>query len=160
MVSQDRWSLVTGSVALRCETLPEVCGPLRQVQWSLPFKNPLFKNSLYFKTTYQWHYSYIFSINIPSFKTTSNLRPYFPGWRGGLKMQDHCYLSWQWSLKTGFTVWSKVVPAIKTTGSILRLTCIPMLPLSPGLCLEHVEIWNQWHDLSIFSVDTCTISLH
>ena len=40
MVSQDRWSLVTNSVAVRCGIfLPDICDPSRQVclswQWSL-----------------------------------------------------------------------------------------------------------------------------
>ncbi len=37
--------------------------------------------------------TYIFSVLISlHFKTTSNLRPYFPGWRGGLKMQGPLYI--------------------------------------------------------------------
>ena len=38
-----------------------------KVQWSLWFKTPLFNISLHFKTVYQWHHLYIFSINIPLF---------------------------------------------------------------------------------------------
>ncbi len=37
------------------------------IQLSLWFKTPLFNNSLHFKTGYQWHNLYIFSINIPLF---------------------------------------------------------------------------------------------
>ena len=37
------------------------------LQWSLLFKTTLFNNSLHFKTGYQWHHLYIFSINIPLF---------------------------------------------------------------------------------------------
>ncbi len=62
------------------------------IQWSLQFKTSLFNNnSLHFKASYQWHHSYICNINIPPFKTTSDLRPYFSCWRGGLKMQGPLY---------------------------------------------------------------------
>ncbi len=43
-----------------------VC-PMCIIQWSLRFKIPLFNNSLHFKTGYQWHHLYTFSINIPLF---------------------------------------------------------------------------------------------
>ena len=39
----------------------------KQLQWSLWFKTPPFNSSLRFKTSYQWHHSYIFNINIPPF---------------------------------------------------------------------------------------------
>ncbi len=36
-------------------------------KWSLQFKTLLFNSSLHFKTSYQWHHLYMFSINIPLF---------------------------------------------------------------------------------------------
>ncbi len=64
---------------------------LNILQWSLRCKTPRFYNSLHFKTSHQWHHSYIFNTNILYFKTTSNLRPKFYGWRGGVKMQGPLY---------------------------------------------------------------------
>ncbi len=37
------------------------------VQLSLRFKTPPFNNSLHFKTSYQWHHSFIFNPNILEF---------------------------------------------------------------------------------------------
>ncbi len=71
-----------------CETYSQ-----NHIQWSLRFKTPLFNKSLHFKTRYQWHHLYIFSINNSLyFKTTFNLIPYFAGWMGGLNLQGPLYM--------------------------------------------------------------------
>ncbi len=59
-----------------------------KLQWSLWFKPQLFKNTLHFKTGYQWDHSYMFALNTHLFMTFSDLMtfydplltPYFPGW--------------------------------------------------------------------------------
>ncbi len=62
------------------------------IQRSLRFKTPPFNNCLHFKTSYQWQNFLIFSKWISlQFKTTSNLRPKFCGWRSGFNMQGPLY---------------------------------------------------------------------
>ncbi len=63
-----RWGVITGlgwykvTGIVQAELPQGLC-----IQWSLRFKTPLFNNSLHFKTGYQCHHLYIFSINIPLF---------------------------------------------------------------------------------------------